>query len=56
MALAECTAAAFGRLKKDTNTLYVVTSGGLGLPVNGTITECGKLVVFNTAATRLPNM
>ena len=48
MTLAGCTAAAFGKLKGDLNTLYVVTAGGLGLPVNGTITEGGKVVAVDT--------
>ncbi|KAH7024153.1 hypothetical protein EDB80DRAFT_808431 [Ilyonectria destructans] len=42
------TAAAFGRTKGDEKTLYVVTDGALAGPVNGTITEAGKIVAVDT--------
>lgn len=42
------TAAAFGRLKADKKILYVSTSGAEGSPVNGTITEGGKVVAVDT--------
>ncbi|KAH7128496.1 hypothetical protein B0J11DRAFT_557992 [Dendryphion nanum] len=42
------TAAAFGRTKKDKDILYVTTSGALANPVNGTITEPGKVVAIDT--------
>lgn len=42
-------AGAFGRLPGDTNTLYVVTSGGLLNPLNGTYFEGGKIVAIETA-------
>ncbi|KAF9765123.1 hypothetical protein IL306_002645 [Fusarium sp. DS 682] len=44
MTVAGSTAAAFGRGKKDKNTLYVSTSGALGKPVDGTKTEGAKVV------------
>jgi hypothetical protein len=43
------TAAAFGRTKKDRDVLYVSTAGGLDAPVNGTVTEPGKVVAVDTA-------
>lgn len=46
--LAGCTPAAFGKVDMDINILYVVTSGGLGFPNNGTITEGGKIVAIDT--------
>ncbi|KAL6411021.1 Six-bladed beta-propeller TolB-like protein [Ilyonectria robusta] len=42
------TSAAFGRGKKDKQVLYVVTSGAWSKPVNGTITEGGKIVAVDT--------
>lgn len=42
------TAAAFGRGKKDRKVLYVSTAGGLDAPVNGTVTEPGKVVAVDT--------
>jgi hypothetical protein len=36
--------AQFGRTYPNRNTLYIVTSGGLAAPVNGTFTEGGKVV------------
>lgn len=42
------TAVAFGKTAKDRRTLYVVTDGAQGSPVNGTITEGGKVVAINT--------
>lgn len=41
------TSAAFGRTKKDKNTLYVVTSGTEAAPVNGTYIEPGKVVALD---------
>ena len=46
------TASAFGRAKKDKDVLYVVTGGALGSPVNGTITEGGKIVAVDTKGFR----
>ncbi|KAJ4126943.1 hypothetical protein NW754_002213 [Fusarium falciforme] len=48
LTVAGATAAAFGRTPKDRDILYVVTSGALAAPVNGTITEGGKIVAINT--------
>ncbi|KAF3484366.1 uncharacterized protein GIQ15_03690 [Arthroderma uncinatum] len=39
---------AFGKLRGDTNTLYAVTSGGFNFPINGTVTEGGKIVAVDT--------
>ncbi|EON97825.1 putative six-bladed beta-propeller -like protein [Phaeoacremonium minimum UCRPA7] len=47
------TAAAFGRLKADKKVLYVSTSGAEGAPVNGTITEGGKVVAIDTSGFKL---
>jgi hypothetical protein len=41
-------ATAFGKLRGDTNTLYVVTSGAIVFPINGTVTEGGKIVAIDT--------
>lgn len=46
------TAAVFGRGTADRRTLYVSTTGGLGMPVNGTLTEGGKVVAVDTTAFR----
>lgn len=43
-------AGAFGRLPGDTNTLYLITSGGLLNPLNGTYFEGGKVVAIETTA------
>lgn len=48
LAVAGCTSAQFGRGILDRETLYVVTDGGLERPVNGTITEGGKVVAIRT--------
>jgi sugar lactone lactonase YvrE len=48
LAVAGDTAAVFGRGKKDKEVLYVVTCGALVRPVNGTITEPGKVVAVDT--------
>lgn len=48
LTVAGATAAAFGRTPQDRDILYVVTSGALAVPVNGTITEGGKIVAINT--------
>ncbi|KAH8900324.1 hypothetical protein GQ53DRAFT_634223 [Thozetella sp. PMI_491] len=42
------TACQFGRGPTDKEILYVVTSGALGSPVNGTITEGAKVVAVDT--------
>ncbi|KAH7088097.1 hypothetical protein FB567DRAFT_331338 [Paraphoma chrysanthemicola] len=42
------TAAAFGRTKGDRDVLYVCTAGGLDAPVNGSVTEPGKVVGVDT--------
>lgn len=42
------TAVAFGRTVKDKDILYAVTGGAYAKPVNGTITEPGKIVAFDT--------
>lgn len=47
LTVAGATAAAFGRKPLDRDVLYVVTSGALAGPVNGTITEGGKIVAIN---------
>ncbi|GKT60913.1 hypothetical protein ColTof4_01033 [Colletotrichum tofieldiae] len=44
--VAGATAAAFGRTRKDSKVLYVVTSGTEGSPVNGTFVEPGKIVAI----------
>ncbi|KAG8676464.1 hypothetical protein FPOAC2_02561 [Fusarium poae] len=44
MTVAGSTAVAFGRTKKDRNTFYVSTGGGLFKPVGGTKTEGAKVV------------
>ena len=43
-------AGAFGRLPGDQNTLYVVTSGGMLNPINGTYFEGGKIVAIDTTS------
>lgn len=48
LTIAGGTAAAFGRGKKDRKVLYVSTAGGLDAPVNGTVTEPGKVVAVDT--------
>ncbi|KAI0156585.1 hypothetical protein GGR57DRAFT_463894 [Xylariaceae sp. FL1272] len=40
--------AAFGRTKADRDVLYGVTFGAVGNPINGTISEPGKIVAVNT--------
>lgn len=50
MTVAGCGATAFGKLEGDKETLYVVTNGGYTLPINGTITEGGKLIAVETKA------
>ncbi|KAK3503888.1 hypothetical protein B0T13DRAFT_508646 [Neurospora crassa] len=47
------TAAAFGRDHRNRKTLYVTTCGGLRTPVNGTVTEGGKVVAVDTSGFRL---
>lgn len=48
LTLAGDTAAAFGRGRVDREVLYVSTAGGLAEPVNGTVTEPGKVVAVDT--------
>lgn len=48
--LAGATAAQFGRTLVDKDVLYVTTNGGLAVPVNGTYTEGGKVVVITGLA------
>ncbi|KAI4124092.1 MAG: hypothetical protein LQ338_004998 [Usnochroma carphineum] len=50
LTIAGAVAGAFGRLPGDNNTLYVVTSGGMLNPVNGTLFEGGKVVAVNTTS------
>lgn len=47
LTLAGDTAAAFGEDRKK--TLYVTTCGGLRTPINGTVTEGGKVVAVDTS-------
>lgn len=47
-AIAEPTACAFGRGVQDQNILYVVTAGGLQVPVSGTTRIGGQLVAVRT--------
>ncbi|KAG4418310.1 hypothetical protein IFR04_008586 [Cadophora malorum] len=50
LVLAGACSAAFGRRETiDTDILYVVTTGGWSKPINGSITEGGKIVAVNTA-------
>jgi hypothetical protein len=42
------TACQFGRGAGDKDVLYVVTTGGMSAPVNGELTEGGKVVAVNT--------
>ncbi|KAJ9137781.1 hypothetical protein NKR19_g8081 [Coniochaeta hoffmannii] len=44
------TAAAIGAGNHDQSTLYIVTSGALALPVNGTYTEGGKVVAIDISS------
>ncbi|KAK0702534.1 hypothetical protein B0T21DRAFT_388095 [Apiosordaria backusii] len=50
LTLAGSTEAAFGRGNRDRDVLYVVTSGGVGKPVNGSVTEGGKIVKVDLSA------
>ena len=47
------TACKFGRTPIDRDTLYVITSGGLAAPINGTLTEGGKVVAIDTRGFRI---
>ncbi|KAK5993720.1 Putative hetero-Diels-Alderase-like protein [Cladobotryum mycophilum] len=47
-AIAEPTSCAFGRGLNDKNVLYVVTAGGMQVPVNGDIVIGGQLVAVTT--------
>ncbi|KAL7781353.1 hypothetical protein V8C43DRAFT_328205 [Trichoderma afarasin] len=49
-AIAEPTSCVFGRGLHDKNVLYVVTAGGLGLPVNGDTIIGGQLVAVKTTS------
>ncbi|KAK2011571.1 hypothetical protein LZ32DRAFT_679651 [Colletotrichum eremochloae] len=49
LALAGPTAARFGRTKLDRHTVYVTTNGGVAGPINGTVTEPGKVVAIDTS-------
>ncbi|KAL7929177.1 hypothetical protein V8C35DRAFT_325304 [Trichoderma chlorosporum] len=49
-AMAEPTSCTFGRGLYDKNVLYVVTGGGLALPVNGDIIVGGQLVAVRTTS------
>lgn len=42
------TALEFGRTHLDRNTLYVMTNGGLGVAVNGTYVEAGRVYTIST--------
>ncbi|EGU73990.1 hypothetical protein FOPG_17621 [Fusarium oxysporum f. sp. conglutinans race 2 54008] len=48
MTVAGSTAVAFGREKQEKHTLFVVTSGALAKPVDGTRTEGAKVVAVDT--------
>ncbi|KAL8770435.1 MAG: hypothetical protein Q9209_003861 [Squamulea sp. 1 TL-2023] len=48
LTVAGVVAGSFGTLPGDANTLYVVTSGGMLNPINGTIFEGGKIVAVDT--------
>ena len=48
LTLAGVVAGAFGRLPGDTNTLYLVTAGGLLNPINGSLFEGGKVAAVDT--------
>ena len=48
LTLAGVIAGAFGKLPGDTNTLYLVTSGGLLNPINGSLFEGGKVAAVDT--------
>ncbi len=50
LTLAGVVAGAFGRLPGDTNTLYVITAGGMLNPINGTLFEGGKVVAVDTTS------
>lgn len=47
--LAGVTAGEFGRLSTDSHILYLTTNGGLGVPVNGSITTGGKIASIDTS-------
>lgn len=48
MTLAGAVLPQFGKKCGDRNTLYIVTSGALPFPINGTVTEDGKLAAVDT--------
>jgi len=50
MTLVGPTATAFGKAEGDTNTVYIVTNGGLLNPVNGSILEGGRLVAIDATS------
>ncbi|KAH8816709.1 hypothetical protein F5884DRAFT_748189 [Xylogone sp. PMI_703] len=48
LTVAGCTATHFGKTWKDKHILYVTTNGAMAAPVNGTVTENGKVVAIDT--------
>ncbi|KAK8087291.1 hypothetical protein PG994_002265 [Apiospora phragmitis] len=52
--MAGANAAVFGRTDADSQTLYVVTAGGLNSPVNGTFIEPAKIVAMDASTTFSP--
>jgi hypothetical protein len=46
---AEPTSAAFGRMERDADILYVVTGGGLAAPVDGNITVGAQILAVDTS-------
>ncbi|OJJ97694.1 hypothetical protein ASPACDRAFT_62667 [Aspergillus aculeatus ATCC 16872] len=50
MTVAGSTTGAFGKVKGDTKTLYVLTGGGINFPINGSMVEPGKIVAIDTEA------
>lgn len=50
LTVAGAVSASFGRLPGDQDTLYVVTSGAMLFPINGSISEGGKVVALDTGA------
>jgi hypothetical protein len=48
LTMAGAAACQFGRTKKDADTLYITTCGGLAMPVNGTEVKGGSIVAIDT--------
>lgn len=46
------TACKFGRTDEDSDILYVVTSGGIASPINGTLTVGGEVLAVDTSSFR----